>query len=803
LVCFALSLIHCRSEESEFARLIASAEAHRDAGELEAAVIDLRSALALRPRDAELNLALAEDLERAGDERDAAFFYAEARRIDGTLIAAGTGEIRLLLARDPDRAWHIARELIESFPNESEIRVQAAAVALARGDISAARYHALTSIELAPRRPEPHLLLSRVLEARAEKTGPESLVEALKETDRAVELGATPEEVLGLRARLLAALPARSDEAPAVYLEALRALRNAKLPFYGVAEEALTLARAREDTGFELAILREQVSTGDASLAAWRELARVTAERGEDADAVWVQLLETRPDAVEAQLGYVEYLRSSDRDDLAIRHLRALAHRDEQPELLLALYFLELDARPDGGAEPLDTLRSRFPDHPARFHAEGRLSLAVGRLDDATRALRRAAELAPSTTVFRDLARAELGASNATAAALAAQQGLEIAAPMSAQQRALRLLRIDAAVALGDWPEVIAQLAAIERQGARLAPIERVRLARAHYEVGGFGAGRALLDEILSEPAPPPEAYALFFVRHGEEEPQRARYLLRSALERTPSPLITGLLVRAEIAGGDMAAARELLDQGLERSGSAALFLLRANLRATDGDREGAAADADSAFRLDARYPGVTEALLATHLRAERSAAALAVVDERATQRSLDAAGLAAACRGFLHAGRLARAEELCEEALAADANNPSALRDLAFLLARHDAPLDRALRLAQEALAARGDDPEAGAALGYVYWRKGLIQPAVSMLRRGAGASRASEEGHPGLELPPVHSPALIDLYLSYALEDRGETAEAKTARRRALAADPEVERRARVIGAELPTSP
>jgi uncharacterized protein HemY len=110
---------------------------------------------------------------------------------------------------------------------------------------------------------------------------------------------------------------------------------------------------------------------------------------------------------------------------------------------------------------------------------------------------------------------------------------------------------------------------------------------------------------------------------------------------------------------------------------------------------------------------------------------------------------------------------------------------------------------LAQEALAARGDDPEAGAALGYVYWRKGLIQPAVSMLRRGAGASRASEEGHPGLELPPVHSPALIDLYLSYALEDRGETAEAKTARRRALAADPEVERRARVIGAELPTSP
>ena len=115
-------------------------------------------------------------------------------------------------------------------------------------------------------------------------------------------------------------------------------------------------------------------------------------------------------------------------------------------------------------------------------------------------------------------------------------------------------------------------------------------------------------------------------------------------------------------------------------------------------------------------------------------------------------------------AGRLDAAIQSYRQALQADPESPEAMNNLAWLLGSAETAsptqLDRALELAQDAKGRLPDNPSVADTLGFVMFRKGLFDGAISQFREALGRLPAgSLEG------------AQTRYHLALALESKGDT--------------------------------
>jgi tetratricopeptide (TPR) repeat protein len=83
----------------------------------------------------------------------------------------------------------------------------------------------------------------------------------------------------------------------------------------------------------------------------------------------------------------------------------------------------------------------------------------------------------------------------------------------------------------------------------------------------------------------------------------------------------------------------------------------------------------------------------------------------------------------YSYVGDVSRAQQTYQDALKVDPNFYVAQTNLARLYADHGGSLADALQLAQKAKASQPDDPNANDALGWVYYKQGLYQSAVTPL--------------------------------------------------------------------------
>ena len=101
----------CASDEEKFAEHMKNADEYLDEGKTKEAVLEFRSALKINPKSAEVNERIAMVYKAAGGQRDAAFFYREAYRLDPERIDAAMEEAQLLLFSDPERTEEIIRKV--------------------------------------------------------------------------------------------------------------------------------------------------------------------------------------------------------------------------------------------------------------------------------------------------------------------------------------------------------------------------------------------------------------------------------------------------------------------------------------------------------------------------------------------------------------------------------------------------------------------------------------------------------------------------------------------------------------------
>jgi tetratricopeptide (TPR) repeat protein len=780
----SLALGACSSDESKFAGHLARAKEFSEQGKNKEALLEMRSALQIDPKNADVNFQIAELAAKEGMFPDAAFFYRETTRLDPTRTDAALAEAKLILFDDTARAEELITKALELDPKNVIAHVRRSELALAKSDSADALAAALTATELAPNDLMAqmqlgivHLARLREHTAKGEPVPDSVYLAAEKALRRAAEIqpkGFQSRVELG---RLYAVWPEHNEQAKAAFVEAMQVAKtdDGRARSAGA---AISFARAAGDQDLLRSSLQTLVEAAPGNLLGWGHLADLEERREKGAgDAVFRRLLESRPTDIDAHIRYAAYLYTHERRDEAYAHLEAQANAGVQPAVALdqivALRLRDREIEPARAA--YDRLAREFAASPRTELAKGRIALAENRIDEAADALRRYVSTEDTSEGQHLLATAELRRRAYPAAVAAADRALQL---NRGDPDELLRLKTNIHATAGDWPQAIQTLNRLQREAGSLRPNEQLIYAQAMYATGRRPGGRAILEQILQTEKPPVEVLIEFVQREGQREPDRARTYLDQALERQPgNPQALRLAAQLDLTAGKPAEALARIDKAAEsRPLTPALLLLRAQILAAQNDFAGAEAEARRAFAASPGLPGALELLASIYVAQNRVDDAIASFQEAEKAGALPPSGQQLLARLYLTAGRSAEAKPLYEKVLADRADLPGAKNDLAWILAQEGSDLERALTLAQEAQQAQPESPEVADTLGYVYLKKGLHDPALQQFKYAVELAQRSQ-GNASADRPEYH----YHMGLALKALDRGD--EATAAFERALA--------------------
>ncbi|MCU0669199.1 MAG: tetratricopeptide repeat protein [Myxococcota bacterium] len=799
LVVFGLGA--CSSDESKFARHLESAREFEEEGKNKEALLELRSALQIDPKSAEVNFRIAELLSDERKLADASFFYRETTRLDPARTDAALAEAKLITFDDTARAEELVNQVIEREPSNPTAYVRRSEIALARAKTEDALQAALTATELAPKDGMAwmqlgivHLARIREHTLKGESVPQEVFQAAEKAFQRTAEIFPDGHRVRVELGRLYAVWPDHEKQAEAAFRDAVGVAKS-KSSRARSAGAAISYARAVGNEEFLRWAIEQQVEAAPDNLDSWTSLAQLEERRAKGSgEAVYERMLEQKPQEIDAHVRYAGFLYEQDRAQEAYDHLIAQADAGVgAPVALDQVVTLQLRSNDlDAARTTYERLAREFPADPRTELAKGRIALVENRNDDAALALRHYVGSQETAEGQQLLAFAELRR-NAIPAAVAAIDRAVALAPA----QAVEALRIKAAIhaAANDHAQTLQTLNRIQRDSGSLRNNEKLLYAQTLYALGRRPGAKVLLEELLAGETPPVSAMLEFAQQEGAREPDRARGYIEQALAKQPgNAQALRMLAQLDLAAGKA-------DQALARIDEAAksqpltppLLLLRAQILASRQDYAGAEEEARRAFAAAPSLPGALELLANLYVAQDRVDEAIASFLEAETAGALPPSGQQLLARLYVTAGRDAEAKPLYEKVLAARSDLPGAKNDLAWILAKEGSDLERALTLAQEAQQAEPESAEVADTLGYVYLKKNLNDPAlqqfeyaIELSQRGKSATspeRPEYHYHAGLALQALgrHDQAAASFERALAL---GNFDEAEDARRRLEAA-------------------
>jgi len=793
----ALAVVACASPEERFAKHMERANEYLEEGNRKEGLIELRNALKLQPRNADVNEQIAQVLSDLGHFEDAAFYFRETYRLDPENIEAAMSEARLLLFRDTVRAKEIIEEGLEKAPQDPAVQLARSELALVQNDTAGALEAAETGVELAPQDLGLWLQLgkvhqARLVEHRARGRNPaDGIYEAaIAAFERADEIAGGSVEARVEEARVITVWPGHAREAGQAYRDAVELALEQGEPqvVLYAAEAALDFARRARDLDLSTWALRSIVDTNPDRLESWQRLAILRESQEGEGEAVYQELLEERPRDPRAHEIYATFLYNSGREGEAIAHLHETidaglgppALRDRLVQFRLRRGLIQ-EARAD-----LERMRDAHRDDPVTDRVAARMAIAEGRTEEGARILRALVGRAESFENFRLLALAELRLGNLEAAAASVDRALELSARFSPDATRLKA-RIHHEA--GDWNAALRGFRALIQRNQQLSPDERLMRARGLYEAGHPHLGRRVLVRLLRrEDEPPIMAAVELAKREGRRRPDLSILVLEGARKRDPTNFaVLDALTEIDVREGRHRRAIQRLNRAIaEDPVGPRVVLLRGRLYARMNMLEEAEADALRAFEAAPELPGTVDLLFALYSAQDRVDEAVRSFEEAEAAGVLHPGARLLLSRLYASRGDRAKAMEMLEKVLTERPDHPGAKNDLAFLLAHAGRDLDRALELAQEAQQGLPGNPQAADTAGYVYYRKGLYEAALQQFQYAI--ELASEEGrtepvfqyHLGLTLQALGRDEEAARAFESALADGAEFAGADDARRK-----------------------
>ena len=800
LVAALLLALACGSPEERFSDRVARADGLAAAGDPQAAILELQNALNLEPENAEIYERIGDLYHEQSRFEDALPYYHEAFRLDPKRITAAMHEARLLVFSDAKRAEELVEQGLREAPDLPLVHSTASQLALVRADTARALEEAQRAVELGPEDQPSWVQLGTVHQGRirerqqrGKRPTPEMFESAIAAFERVDQLAGGHVRAQLERARTLGVW-GRRDEARAAYQAAIELAQSRKNPIDVVAAATALDDYAREahDSELRRQALHAIVVAKDDDYAAWERLARlVGGQRGHSEEEVYRELIQRRPEDPQAHEIFVAFLLREQRDDEAASHLEeALAGGLDEPRLWDQLLRVRIGQARYGDARGvLERMQKAHPGERETRVSEARLLTAEGRYAPAIAILEELVATQEEFEALRLLALAEHRSGDGEAARAAMDRALRLQ-----KQPPLAALRLDAQIdhAAGDFSGVLRDLQIVAGRGEDLGAEERVLGAVALYETGRPQVGRRILEEVLAEPGPPPEAALEFARLEARRDPERAHRVLLEAQARSPRAHgVLEALTRLEVTRGEAAAARARLD-AIVSAGRAVprTLLLRAEVLRGLGELDAAEADLLRAFEANPELPGAVDPLFEIYRAQDRIAAARASFEQADAAGVLHPGARVLLARLVLASGDAARAQALLEQALRERPHLVEGNRDLALLLAEKGQALERARDLAQKADAIGGSRADTVDALGFVQLRAGDGEAALQNFRRALRLAKQRPDGgegryhyHVGLAMRALGRDSAALLAFRQALR-HGEFPEADLARREVEAA-------------------
>jgi tetratricopeptide (TPR) repeat protein len=787
LVLAAILCAGCASPEERFAEHVARAEAYLAERRSDEARIELLAALKIDPGSADVNWRLGELLSDSGALRAAIFHFGEAYRLDPSRVDAALRQVSLLWRESPQLAQRILQRVKTAHPDDPRVRRTESALALVRGDASAALAAARAALDLAPDDADSWAQLGsahmgRIREARARGAEPADALyeEAIAAFDKVDALEGGHVGARLEKAHVYGSWRNHGADAVAAYRSAIALAqeRDNQRHWLGAALAMEAYAHRTGRGRLRVQALRAAVEADPTRIRTWDALARAVEEdRGaEEAERVYQRLLEQQAERPAAHIAYTSHLARQQRGADAIEHLeRVLGEGLDAAILWEQLVRLELSdgLRADARAT-YRRMRELHADDPLTKRSAARLAIADGRGADALEILRELAGTDDSSEVEQLRALGYLDVGNAVGAAAAIQRALSLA-----QDFPITAKRIEASVRheAKQWDATLEVLRALEEHGQKLTAEERLMRARALYELGQQEAGRRELDALLGESAVFPRAAVEFSKREGRRHPADAQRQLSRALRQSPGSYeLLAALTRLDVETGQAARALRRLDAVVgSQLAVPRVLLLRAELLSLAGELRRAEADALKAFEADPQLPGAVDLLFAIYQRQGKLAEALRAFEEADSVGVLHPGARVLLGRLHLSQGRSDDARSAYEAVIELNPENAGAKNDLAYLLAVEGRDLERAQTLAEQAQRALPDQPEAIDTVGYVYFRRGHHEAALHQFRRATALAEAQRG----------EAPAIFHYHAGLTLSALERDAEAAVAFERALALD------------------
>ena len=782
----AVALAGCSSKDEKFAEHMERAEKYLAEGQDKEALVELRSALQLDPKSAETSWRIAEVMRKQGKAADAIFFYREVSRLDPSRTDAMLLEASLLYGDDLPRATELVEGVLAKEPGNPAAHLRKSEISMLKGDVDEALAQALTATQLDPKSGLyqqqvgiVHRTRIREKNLKGEKVDEALFRSAIEAFEKADQLDGPYWAYRIERARVYATWPGHVEEAKQAYRAAVESAIESDDQNADAA--ALTEARNYAVTVKDAELLRWSLETmtkvRPADVAAWVEMARLEESEGRDGEATYRRMLEQNASSVDAHVAYANWLIAEQRPDDAVAHLEKTlaAGGVDAPMMLGALANVQLRlGRFDDAKKTIDRMRGEYVDHPRTTLAMVQLAVTEGRMADAAKLLREDTGLQENPEALRMLAFCEMMQANLPAATQAINRAAELSPRFEPS-----IVRLQAQIQhlSNDYPSAARSYRRLLQNNVELDTVEDLRFVQSLYQTGRGPAGKARLDALLAKPDAPPEVALEYAFREADADPAKAIEVLEKSLAAHPGePRLLDYLTNLDARAGRSARALERLNQTMAQQGvTAGLLLVRGRLLASMGLWAEAENDIRATFEAAPKYPGVSDLLVTIYQKQNKLDEAIASLQKADQAKTLGGAQLYLLGRLMLEKGDAADAQAIYERVLQAEPDNASAQNDLAFLLADRGENLERALELAQSAQKSRANDPSVADTLGFIYYKKGMNDPAIQQLRYAielAGQARRDR--------PEFHH------HLGLALAAASRPDEARAAFDKALALDP-----------------
>ena len=269
-------------------------------------------------------------------------------------------------------------------------------------------------------------------------------------------------------------------------------------------------------------------------------------------------------------------------------------------------------------------------------------------------------------------------------------------------------------------------------------------LADAYRSLGRLEDAASLFrNQIRVSPQSAVSYFMLGMILRQQGKIPEARTAFEKAHELSPADMATMYqLVELDIADKNFDAALNRVQQQLQKTPqSAGAYFLQGRIYAAQRDWDKAGAALQKSIEINPNASSTYELLVSTYVAANKMPDAIKELDVMLAKNPADARALLMSGLVYEKMNDFEKARQRYETILAAKPDAAPVLNNLAYLYAERLNQPDKAYDLAKKARSLQPDDPATADTLGWILYKRGDYQQALTLIQESAGKSPGNAE--------------------------------------------------------------